>query len=146
MPIVECRRKQKRDKKRRESKPEKERRSKEELPELLRLIKGALNKKETADDDEDSSSTDCSEQGYEKLTDSADIIESNKDNYYANTKALWELDKRLEEKKFDRETVKLLNEKMRRTIQYYLDTFLFADTSDPIKHLQSFTAKHPFIE
>lgn len=140
MPIIETKRKQKREK---ATKPQKAHRQREELPELIRLVKDALKKKESEDD---SSSTDCSEQGYEKLTDSADIIESNKDNYYANTKALWELDRRIAEKNLDRETVKLLNEKMRRTIQYYLDTFLFADTSDPIKHLESFAAKHPFIE
>lgn len=82
----------------------------------------------------------------DKLDRAAEAIECNKGNYYANTRKLWELDNEVSQFIRDPEQKRILNEKMRRTIQYYLDTFLFSKTSDPMEHLEDFCAKYKFVK
>lgn len=125
---------------------------KERVDELIRLLqKKSRNGDRDRRDDSDDSTTEC-EIDYDKVKDeekldrAADAIQANKGNYYANTRRLWELDREITKYVRDPEAKRLLNEKMKRTIQYFLDTYLFSKTSDPMRHLDNFCAKYNFIE
>lgn len=120
----------------------------ERVDELIKLLQ--KNTHESERDDEEST-TECEtdferRRDEDKLDRAAEAIQSNKGNYYANTRRLWELDRELAPYVRDPEAKRLLNEKMKRTIQYFLDTYLFSKTSDPMRHLDNFCAKYNFIE
>lgn len=137
--------------KERERAPEKHRDDdiqRDRVDELIKLLQ-----KNTRDSDRetDDSTTECDtdferRRDEDKLDRAAEAIQSNKGNYYANTRRLWELDRELAPYVRDPEAKRLLNEKMKRTIQYFLDTYLFSKTSDPMRHLDNFCAKYNFIE
>lgn len=118
------------------------------VDELIKLLQ--KNTRES-DRETDDSTTECDtdferRRDEDKLDRAAEAIQSNKGNYYANTRRLWELDRELAPYVRDPEAKRLLNEKMKRTIQYFLDTYLFSKTSDPMRHLDNFCAKYNFIE
>lgn len=137
--------------KERERAPEKHRDDdiqRDRVDELIKLLQ-----KNTRDSDRetDDSTTECDtdferRRDEDKLDRAAEAIQSNKGNYYANTRRLWELDRELAPYVREPEAKRLLNEKMKRTIQYFLDTYLFSKTSDPMRHLDNFCAKYNFIE
>lgn len=135
----------------RERAPEKHRDDDIQRDRVDELIKLLQKNTRESDRDTDDSTTECDtdferRRDEDKLDRAAEAIQSNKGNYYANTRRLWELDRELAPYVRDPEAKRLLNEKMKRTIQYFLDTYLFSKTSDPMRHLDNFCAKYNFIE
>ena len=135
----------------RERPPEKHRDDDIQRDRVDELIKLLQKNTRESDRETDDSTTECDtdferRRDEDKLDRAAEAIQSNKGNYYANTRRLWELDRELAPYVRDPEAKRLLNEKMKRTIQYFLDTYLFSKTSDPMRHLDNFCAKYNFIE
>lgn len=116
------------------------------VEELIRLLQKKKPREETEESETETEEELERRREEDKLDRAAEAIQSNKGNYYANTRRLWELDKEISPYICDPELKKLLNEKMKRTIQYFLDTYLFSKTNDPMRHLDNFCAKYTFIE